>query len=696
MAATRVALSSAVRRLASLSLSTPLLLRRPARLLATHAASSTKKPCADYISLSHPDGDAARGSKLADTLDRFSHSVLATYSRPQLIFTRGNGLDLYAAVDPNTNAGSSERKYLDFSSGIAVNSLGHADAKIAEIAADQSAKLVHASNLYHNEWSGELADKMVTLTHQLGGLGFDKGSKPQESGTAGLKVFLANSGTEANEAALKFARKAAKSHPSKGGAQKTGLVSFNNAFHGRTMGALAMTPNPKYQAPFAPLIGDVRTGTYNDVAGVESLIDETTAGVIVEPVQGEGGIFPASVEFLQALRKRCDEVGAMLIFDEIQCGLFRAGTLWCHSDYPTSAHPDMVTMAKPLANGFPIGAVLMRDRVADLIAVGDHGTTFGGGPLTSRIAHHVLGRLSSNELGESMKEASEALFGRLNNLVAMFPDLLLNDPEAGKPSPRGKGLIVGVSTKDPSHAGKVVQLARQRGLLILTAGSDAIRMLPSLTVTREQVHKAVDIIESCLLVVCDEVQRSASASAGASAQPPQQQQQQQVRAFSSSARSSAAVASAEHASADQIQTLYRQFVELAQSWPKDPLRPDIDFGASIVTAAQTALLSVQSQAAVHPERVHAASPGNPLPTPLPGTKTLTVAELEYARRSLELLGELKENKVKMAYELPEGMLKPKSQPEYYERLVRGIERAVAGKSVAPTWGERVKRFFGRE
>ena len=510
---------------------------------------------------------------------------------------------------------------------------------------------------------------------------------------ASLKVFLANSGTEANEAALKFARKAAKSHPSKGGDKKTGLVSFKNAFHGRTMGALAMTPNPKYQAPFAPLIGDVRTGTYNDVAGLETLIDETTAGVIVEPVQGEGGIFPASLEFLQALRKRCDEVGAMLIYDEIQCGLFRAGTLWCHSDYPTSAHPDMVTMAKPLANGFPIGAVLMRDRVADLIAVGDHGTTFGGGPLTSRIAHHVLGRLSSHELGESMKESSQALFGRLNNLVAMFPDLLLNDPEGGKPSPRGKGLIVGVSTKDPAHAGKVVQLARQRGLLILTAGSDTIRILPSLTVTREQVDKAVDIIESCLLVVRDEVQRSASTAASASTVSAQGGQQ--VRAFSSSARAASAADSAQ-ASARDIQSLYQEFVALAQSWPKDPLRPEIDFGASITAAAQTALLSVQSQAALHPEQVHAKTPGNPLPEPLPGTRTLTQAELDYARKSLELLRELKENKVQMEYPLPESMLKPKSQPEYYDRLIRSIDRAVEGKSVVPSFAERVKRFFGRE
>lgn len=689
MTAARALLSAAVRGQSHLALSTKVA-RPQLRLLATHAASNTKKPCADYISLSHPDGDASRGSKLADTLDRFSHSVLATYSRPQLIFTRGNGLDLYASVDPNTNQGHNERKYLDFSSGIAVNSLGHADPQIAEIAAEQSGKLVHASNLYHNEWSGELADRMVKLTHQHGGLGFERGSKPASPDTAGLKVFLANSGTEANEAALKFARKAGKT---KGGDKKTALVSFKNAFHGRTMGALAMTPNPKYQAPFAPLIGDVRTGEYNDIAGLESLVDEHTAGVIVEPVQGEGGIHPASLQFLQALRKRCDEVGAMLIYDEIQCGLFRAGSLWCHSNLPTSAHPDMVTMAKPLANGFPIGAVLMRDSVAHLIAVGDHGTTFGGGPLTSRIAHHVLGRLASKELGESMKESSEALFGRLNNLVAMFPDLLLNDPEAGKPSPRGKGLIVGVSTKDASHAGKVVQLARQRGLLILTAGTDTIRILPSLTVTREQVDKAVDIIESCLLVVRDEVQRStsASASASASASTSRSSAQQQVRAFSTSSPSSA-----EHASASEIQAVYKDFVSLAQSWPKDPLRPEIDFGSSITSAAQTALLTIQSQSALHPEQVSAVNRGDPLPNPLPGTKTLTKAELEYAKKSLHMLTELKENKVQMEYPLPESMLKPKSQPEYYDRLIRSIERAVEGKSVTPSFGERVKRFFGRQ
>jgi acetylornithine aminotransferase len=163
-------------------------------------------------------------------------------------------------------------------------------------------------------------------------------------------------------AALKFARKCANAKKSSDEPRKTGLVSFTNAFHGRTMGALSMTPNPKYKEPFAPLIPDVKTGTYNSFEGLETLIDEHTAGVIVEPVQGEGGIYPAKLEWLQALRKRCDEVGAVLIYDEIQCGLFRGGTLWCHGEFPLDAHPDLVTMAKPLANGFPIGAVLMRQR----------------------------------------------------------------------------------------------------------------------------------------------------------------------------------------------------------------------------------------------------------------------------------------------------------------------------------------------
>lgn len=282
--------------------------------------------------------------------------------------------------------------------------------------------------------------------------------------------------------------------------EKSGLVSFQNAFHGRTMGALSMTPAPKYQAPFAPLIPNVKTGAYNSTADLDSLLDSQTAGVIVEPIQGEGGIFEGKLDFLRALRQRCNKVGALLIFDEIQCGLFRSGTLWCHSEMPIDVHPDLITMAKPLANGFPIGAVLMRKKVADAITVGDHGTTFGGGPLTSRIAHHVLGRLASKEITSNIASASIHLKERLIKIRHAFPDLIAHDAEH-KPSPRGRGLLIGLSMKESSHAGMIVKLARERGLIVLSAGSDAVRIVPSLTVTSEQIDTACDILESCMLVL---------------------------------------------------------------------------------------------------------------------------------------------------------------------------------------------------
>jgi acetylornithine aminotransferase len=472
-------------------------------------ASSAYEPCSSYLEVTHPDGKVDAVSEVSKTLDRFNNATLATYSRPAVLLTRGKGLDLFAKIDEKDatsststqSGGVAERQYLDFSSGIAVNSLGHADEQIANIAYEQANRLVHSSNLFHNEWSGELADRMVSLTFEHGGLGVEKGTKNDDS----LKVFLANSGTEANEAALKFARKYAMNTAKTGPGEKSGLVSFHNAFHGRTMGALSMTPNPKYQAPFAPLIGNVKTGTYNSIEDINTLIDDKTAGVLVEPVQGEGGIFPASLEFLQALRRRCDEVGALLMFDEIQCGLMRTGTLWCHSALPTDAHPDLVTMAKPLANGFPIGAVLMRQKVADVITVGDHGTTFGGGPLTSRIAHHVLGRLAEPTLLKGLQQSSKLLFDRLTQIRQHFPDLIAHDESSGKHSPRGKGLLVGMSLREPSHAGRILNLARERGLIILSAGSDALRFTPSLIVNSEQVNKACDIVESCLLVLQKEV-----------------------------------------------------------------------------------------------------------------------------------------------------------------------------------------------
>ena len=470
------------------------------KLTCPLCTQARREACRDYLKVTHPEPTTSPSSSsthdsssIADAVARFNESILATYARPNIIFTHGKGLQLFAKTDSTSSSQSAEtaREYLDFSSGIAVNSLGHADAEIAQVAADQANKLVHSSNLFHNEWSGELAVKMVELTREQGGLGMAKGADSKDQ----LKVFLANSGTEANEAALKFARKYCKS---KGNKNKTGLVSFTNAFHGRTMGALSMTPNPKYKDPFAPLIPHVKTARYNDMSDLQSVIDDSTAGVIVEPVQGEGGIYPAKLEWLQALRKRCDEVDAVLIFDEIQCGLYRGGTLWCHSEFPTDAHPDLVTMAKPLANGFPIGAVLMRQKVAETIVVGDHGTTFGGGPLTSRIAHHVLGRLSDSQLRKQMKENSAYLFKRLEGLVELFPDLISTHPN---PSPRGKGFLLGISMKDPANAGKALKIARERGLIVLSAGNDTIRIAPSLIVSKQQIDKAVDLLESSMLVL---------------------------------------------------------------------------------------------------------------------------------------------------------------------------------------------------
>ncbi|WFD24548.1 acetylornithine transaminase [Malassezia equina] len=460
------------------------------------AYATDARPCTKYLNVTHPDLISAPvTAEVSQQLARFDETTLGTYVRPRIVFTHGSGLDLYAELPTETGTPKQYQRYLDFSAGISVNALGHADPQIAEIAGDQASKLVHASNLFYNQWSGEMASRLVSMTHEHGGLGFAPGARaaPGEE----LQVFLANSGTEANEAALKFARKWATQ---KNEAQRrTVLVSFRHGFHGRTMGALSLTPNHKYQAPFQPLLGDVRYGDYNDPAQLAELVREDVAGVIVEPIQGEGGVMPADIDWLVALRQRCTEVGAALIYDEVQCGLFRTGSMWCHSAMPVQAHPDMVTVAKPLANGFPIGAVLMRAPIAAAIVAGDHGTTFGGGPLTCRIAHHVLGRLADPALRAQVQAESAHLRARLTRICTLFPDLV-----DGATSPRGRGLLLGMSMRTPAHAGRVVALARERGVLLLTAGSDTVRFAPSLIVRSEQVAHAMDVLESVLVVLRNE------------------------------------------------------------------------------------------------------------------------------------------------------------------------------------------------
>ncbi|OLL24691.1 Acetylornithine aminotransferase, mitochondrial, partial [Neolecta irregularis DAH-3] len=365
---------------------------------------------------------------------------------------------------------------IDFTAGIAVNALGHADPTIAAIIHDQALKLIHVSNLYHASQAGELARLIVETTRLSGGM--QKASK----------VFFANSGTEANEGAIKFCRKVGKLI---GDVKKHKIVSFTNSFHGRTMGSLSATPNPKYQAPFAPMVPGFVVGEYNKAEGIAELVTEETCGVIVEPIQGEGGVYQGSAEFLGALRERCTQVSAVLVFDEIQCGLGRTGKLWAHQYLPKYIQPDVLTMAKSLANGFPIGAILVGEDVAEAIKIGDHGTTFGGNPLACRVAHHTFSRLSSTELLQSVQQSSDVITSRLRRLQYRFPSLITEI--------RGRGLLLGVQLSvDPTH---FIDLCRERGLLIISAGNNTLRIIPPLNIEPEPLRNGLDIIEEAFSVM---------------------------------------------------------------------------------------------------------------------------------------------------------------------------------------------------
>ncbi|KAJ6516146.1 acetylornithine aminotransferase [Mycena sanguinolenta] len=408
-------------------------------------------------------------------LDLSAAYVLPVYARPDFVLSHGQGSYVYDTTG---------KRYLDFSAGIAVNALGHADEGVVKTIAEQAGKLLHTSNVYHNEWAPRLAELLVTVTQRDGGLGFAPDTTPS---LGAAKVFFSNSGTEANEGALKIARKVGKDR----GKNKTRIACFENAFHGRSMGALSVTPNTKYQAPFAPLLPGVDVGRVNDVAGLEGLVTEETCAVIVEPIQGEGGVNSAETEWLVKLRARCDAVGAVLIYDEIQCGLYRSGTMWAHSPLPVECHPDIVTMAKPLANGYPIGAVLLRNSIAETMTAGTHGTTFGGSPLACAVGHHVLSRLSTGDMRTQIAATSVYLSKRLDELPERFPALL-------ERTVRGRGLIRGLGFLDAGHPGAVVEMARARGVFVLTAGKNVVRIVPSLNVGEEEVDTAVDVIAGCI------------------------------------------------------------------------------------------------------------------------------------------------------------------------------------------------------
>lgn len=419
---------------------------------------------------SRPDADAESVTgKFIDNITK--PYTVTTYARPNLVIARGKGSYLYDLED---------REYVDFTAGIAVTCLGHSNDEVTKIITKQLQTLTHCSNLYYNLPAGELANKLVAKTLEAGGM-----SEAQ-------RVFLCNSGTEANEAALKFARKYAKTKSP----EKTEIIAFENAFHGRTMGALSVTANPKYQAPFSPLIPGVHTASPHDIETVKQVISkEKTAAVIIEPIQGEGGVNAVDVQFLVELRQLCDENDVALIYDEIQCGLGRTGQLWAHCSLPKEAHPDILTMAKALGNGFPIGAVMISEKIENALEVGDHGTTYGGNPLGASVGSYVVDTVSDADFLKNVQSISNHFVKSLTAIAEKHSEQIVKV--------KGQGLLLGLQFKPEVDLTAIVQKCREYGLLVITAGGNVIRLVPALNIPQEATEKGLAILEKAIAEVLE-------------------------------------------------------------------------------------------------------------------------------------------------------------------------------------------------
>jgi len=389
-----------------------------------------------------------------DILQKSQTYLLQNYARADLVLERGNGVYVF------DNDGE---RYLDCVSGLAVNALGHGDYDVVETIRRQAAHLIHVSNLYHTIPAALLAEQLVNRS-------------------CADRVFFCNSGTEANEACLKFARRWARAHY---GDEKYELVSTLRSFHGRTMGALSLTGQEKYQAPFEPLLPGVRFAPFNDIEATLAQVTDRTAAVFLEPVQAEGGVHLATAEYLKAVREACDAHHALLVFDEVQVGLGRTGKLFCYEHY--GVEPDMLTLAKPLAAGLPIGAALLKQHVADAIRPGDHAATFGGGPLVCAAALTVLDKLTDGGIVESVARNGEAFGARLRELQTRHPVIT---------EVRGLGLIWGVELAEPGST--FVNEFRKRHVLTCLAGPNVLRFLPPLVITEDQLHQVVETFDEIL------------------------------------------------------------------------------------------------------------------------------------------------------------------------------------------------------
>lgn len=391
--------------------------------------------------------------KANEIMEKAENYVLHTYNRYPVVLDHGKGVRLYDVEG---------KEYLDFAAGIAVFALGYGNETYNQTLKDQIDRLIHTSNLYYNEPMADAAEKLVKAS------GMDK-------------VFFTNSGTEAIEGALKAARKYAYLRD---GHSDHEIIAMNHSFHGRSMGALSVTGNTHYQDPFRPLIGGIRFADFNDLESVKAQVTEKTCAIILETVQGEGGIYPADPEFLKGVRALCDEKDILLILDEIQCGMGRTGSMFAWQQY--GVKPDIMTCAKALGCGIPVGAFVLNQKTAEHSLVpGDHGTTYGGNPLACAAVSAVFDIFEKEKIVDHVQQVSAYLEKRLDELVEKYDFLTVR---------RGKGLMQGLVVSD-RPVGEIVQQALKNGLLVITAGSDVLRMVPPLVITEADVDEMIEKLE---------------------------------------------------------------------------------------------------------------------------------------------------------------------------------------------------------
>jgi acetylornithine/N-succinyldiaminopimelate aminotransferase len=387
-------------------------------------------------------------------MDKAEQYFVHTYNRFQIVMDKAEGVYIF---DVNG------KKYLDFASGIGVASLGYSNNEYKDAIKNQIDKIMHTSNLFYNKPSILAAEKLVKAS--------------------GLKkAFFTNSGAEAIEGALKMAKRYAYD---KKGKDDYEIIAMNHSFHGRTMGALALTGNQHYQEPFGEMIPGIKFAEYNNLDSVKALLSEKTCAIILEAVQGEGGIYPAEKEFIEGIRKICDDRDILMICDEVQCGMGRTGKMFAFQNY--NVVPDIIATAKALGCGVPVGAFVAGEKCCNSLVPGDHGTTYGGNPLVTTAVSIVFDIFEKEKILDNVNEVSVYLISKLDHLAQNNDNII---------DRRGMGLMQGLVLKNP--VGDTINKAIEKGLLVISAGGNVLRLLPPLVISKANVDEMISILEQCL------------------------------------------------------------------------------------------------------------------------------------------------------------------------------------------------------